>query len=157
MKNSRGKKVPRIFLELSDNKKCIKMFTCAMRTHIYAYLVLIRCLSAPTKLFFAPKIPFSCCDRFIHDNVVFSWSLSSRPPSNVTVTFQKKFYVRDLFVWSIRTHPYAQIVPSIPGSASTKNRGLLFSSPGCCFFFRQQNELKLLHISITVTFPLQIL
>ena len=62
VKNSRGKKVPRIFLELSDNKKCIKMFTCAMRTHIYAYLVLIRCLSAPTQLFFAPKIPFSCCE-----------------------------------------------------------------------------------------------
>ena len=92
-----------------------------------------------------------------HDHALFSWSRLSRPPSNVTVTFQKKFYVRDLFVWSMRTHPYAQIVPSIPGSASTKNRGLLFSSPGCCFFFRQQNELKRLHISITVTFPLQIL
>ena len=61
VKNSRGKKVPRIFLELSDNKKCIKMFTCAMQTHIYAYLVLIRCLSAPTKLFFAPEIQGSCC------------------------------------------------------------------------------------------------
>ena len=55
----------------------------------------------------------------------------------------------------MRTHPYAQIVPSIPGSASTKNRGALFSPPECCFFWEQQNELKRLHISITVFAPAQ--
>ena len=74
------------------------------------------------------------------------------PPSNVTVTFQKKFYVRDLFVWSIRTHPYAQIVRSISGSASTRHRWWEIKSPDPHVFFLQQTEPKRLRNAITITF-----